>query len=107
MDIASTMQLWCKREEDAFGFTIKVAKPQKINNDLWECEWCLGEIFPNKGRNIKNINSMVTLLTTIQFIGHYLKGREEQGDQFFLDEQLKEPVDSISDIFFYGCRDLK
>jgi len=93
------MTLWCKREDRAFKFTAKVGVPKQIDIELWESEWSLGELLEHKGVPIKNIDSMLTLLTAIRFIGKFLEGRVLEGDEFYFDEALSERVESIAELF--------
>ena len=62
-------------------------------------DWSLGEMLTHQGKPLKNINSMLTLLTAIQFIGKFLEARAMQGDEFFFNEQLTEKIDNFPEIF--------
>jgi len=96
---AAHMTLWCKREDRAFKFTAKVGIPRQIDTELWESEWSLGELLVHQGVPIKNMDSMLTLLTAIRFIGKFLEGRVLEGDEFYFDEALSEKVESIAELF--------
>lgn len=96
------MTLWCKRKDRAFKFTAKVGIPKKVDTELWESEWSLGELLIHEGIPIKNMDSMLTLLTAIRFIGKFLEGRILEGDEFYFDEALSEKVESIPDLFDFA-----
>ncbi len=99
MNEVAYMTLWCKRKSHVFEFTVKVGQPRQIDDELWECDWSLGEMLTHQGKPLKNINSMLTLLTAIQFIGKFLEARAMQGDEFFINEQLTEKIDNFPEIF--------
>ena len=96
----ANMTLWCKRGTETIPFTVSVGSPRLIETGLWECDWSLGNLLLHEGAAIKNINPFLALLTTIGFIGRYLKGRSEAGDLFYLDEALAEPIDAMGELFF-------
>ncbi len=99
MNEAAHITLWCKSEDRVFEFTAKVSIPRKIDEELWECEWSLGDLLLHKGSTLKNIDSMLTLSTAIRFVAVFLDGRSARGDQFFFDEVLTEPIGDIYELF--------
>jgi len=99
MKEAANMTLWCKRGDRVIKFTTRIGIPKQIDDELWECEWSLGELLVHEGVPLKNINSMFTLLGAIRFIGVFLQGRSKQGDLFFFDESLSEPIEDMEELF--------
>ena len=65
MNEVAYMTLWCKRKSHVFEFTVKVGQPRQIDDELWECDWSLGEMLTHQGKPLKNINSMLTLLNLL------------------------------------------
>lgn len=99
MDHPIHMTLWCKRGDDSFEFTTSVGIPRERADGDWECDWSLGELLKHQGTPLIQINSMLAMHNAIQFVATFLKGKSDQGDQFFFDEKLSEPIDDIAELF--------
>lgn len=93
------MTLWCKRNNQVFEFTASIGVPTQREDGDWECLWSLGKMLNHEGHALRSINSMLAMLTSIKFVAVFLKGRSEQGDLFYLDESLEEPIDDITQLF--------
>ena len=99
MEHSVHMTLWCKRGDKVFDAYIWIGLPRQIGEGDWVCDWSLGKLLIHEGAPLRNINSMMAMLSAINFVGVFLNGRVDEGDQFFFDEALSEPVEEMSGLF--------
>jgi hypothetical protein len=93
------MTLWCKRNNKVFSFTATIGNPKEVEDGDWVCEWSLGDLLTHQGRPLRNMNSMLAMLSAILFVARFLKICQKDGDLFFFDEALTEEITDIDELF--------
>lgn len=99
MQEVAKMTLWCKRDDKLIKFLISVGIPTQVEENLWQCECSLGELLNHRISPIKSINSLLALSNAIKFVAVFLAGRKEQGDLFYMDENLSDCIEDVSQLF--------
>ena len=99
MNPVSECALWCLRGDKVIPFIATVGTPQRFD-DIWECEWSMGALFPHKVMPARSVNSMLAMISAIKSVVGFLKGRSDLGDVFYMDEELTEEIEDVVELFW-------